>query len=96
MGHLQPSLFLASLDQDPSIELVVGSTTDGLLLDQQLQAVVAGRAEVDLFLALFTHLQRQERVSQRLATQRNHIHISLGDIPRAINQQGTVVAGDSL
>ena len=51
MVYLKSSFFLAGLDEDISVEGVEGGAADRRLLDQELQAIIASSAIVDLSLA---------------------------------------------
>ena len=54
----QASFFFPRLHQHVSIELVIRAATDGALLDEQFQAVVAGGTEVDLLFTTLAELLR--------------------------------------
>ena len=96
MVLFQLAFFLAGLHQDIGVDLVVGAAADGGLLDEQLQAVIAGGAEIDLILPAFANFHGQEGIGKRLPTEGDHIHVALFDILGAISQQGAVFGGDGL
>jgi len=64
MIHRQATIFFAGLHQHIGVVLVIRAAANGALLDKQFKAVFAGGAPVELVLAPFAELQRQQRVCE--------------------------------
>jgi hypothetical protein len=60
----QTSLFFSRLHQHVGVILIVGTTTNGALLDEQFQAVVAGGTEIDLIFSTLAELLWQQGIRQ--------------------------------
>ena len=70
MVSRQSAFFLAGLNKHICVELIIGTTPDRALLDEQLKTVMARGAEVYLVLVAFTEFQRQQWIGKGLAALR--------------------------